>query len=917
LYYLIILCCISVFSAYSGINEISILPGYLGGSNAGTEFLFSFPPVYEEVAGGNNSFRVFVVSGVRQEVTVEVKGKGIKLTKTTNPNEVVEFRISTSDGLPYFKPISSTAPPEKVYPQSAIQVKSQEPIVVYGVAKYQYTSDGFLAIPVSTFGNEYVIAAYPQYTAAGSIYDLPSVSNIIAAYDNTEVTFTMGGTKGSRTTGGLRLGQKKTVTMMRGDVWCFAAAGDAQDISGSLIQANKPIGVVSGNQCANVPSGVYACDVMNEMELPTFTWGKEYHVTPLAGRQKAPVIRVFAKEKDTKVFRDGQDWMRLTLNSRGEGDVFIERRAFDGNLNDLVNQGGTPCKVISADKPIYVMLYNPGQTDDNVVSDPFQMVLTPLEQYQKEIVFSTPNGPNDSLRFTRQFVNLVYENTPDGAIPDDLEYATVVNGKFTWKKISVQFGPAPGFKFAIPVRGKNYSMKRLQLNGDGVFRIRSSSPIAAYLYGFGSNDSYGFPAYIGMNDLEISGIDSIKPTPEWKKLCDGSVVGKNGTGKALVIDKPINPSSRTNVSLIYLNMDSSYNYSLDYTRIGGLLTGIPDSVEWSLNVVNPKLEAKAHIIFVDRAGNDTTIQVTYYPFDVAITGLNTSIQKANIGKVYTDEIYLVNKSKAPAIVNNVAFKRNGSGFSIDNTQFPLTIPARDSIKLIVNFKADKQGRFIDTLVVDNGCNSIIRGVVVGDVVLTKISTNDIDFGEIEVGKKMNLPFLMQNTGESILTINGYSLPKDTTIFKTINFPEISSQNPLVLAPGEIKLFNVEFSPLDANTYSDSINFTCDANNNDSVVKLIGKGKIISSTNETATVEEREITIVEEGRILHFVFNIKSEESMTIGLYDLLGNSLISHNIQNPFYGYTYSINVNDLVNGVYIAIIKQGNRKYVRRLMIK
>jgi hypothetical protein len=336
-----------------------------------------------------------------------------------------------------------------------------------------------------------------------------------------------------------------------------------------------------------------------------------------------------------------------------------------------------------------------------------------------------------------------------------------------------------------------------------------------------------------------------------------------------------------------------------------------------LNVVNPKLEAKAHIIFVDRAGNDTTIQVTYYPFDVAITGLNTSIQKANIGKVYTDEIYLVNKSKAPAIVNNVAFKRNGSGFSIDNSQFPLTIPAKDSIKLTVNFKADKQGRFIDTLVVDNGCNSIIRGVVVGEVVLTRISTNDIDFGEIELGKKMILPFLMQNTGESILTITGYSLPKDTTIFKAINFPEITSQNPLVLAPGEIKLFNVEFSPLDVSTYSDSINFTCDANNNDSVVKLIGKGKIISSTNETATVEEREITIVEEGRILHFVFNIKSEESMTIGLYDLLGNSLISHNIQNPFYGYTYSINVNDLVNGVYIAIIKQGNRKYVRRLMIK
>jgi len=95
-----------------------------------------------------------------------------------------------------------------------------------------------------------------------------------------------------------------------------------------------------------VPAGVPWCDVINEMELPTFTWGKEYHVTPIVGRQKAPVIRVFAKEKDTKVFRDGQDWMRLTLNSRGEGDAFIERRAFDGDLTSVVNGGGTPCKVV-------------------------------------------------------------------------------------------------------------------------------------------------------------------------------------------------------------------------------------------------------------------------------------------------------------------------------------------------------------------------------------------------------------------------------------------------------------------------------------------------------------------------------------------------------------------------------------------
>ncbi len=50
-------------------------------SEAGNEFWFSFPPCYEEVAGAENTTRVFVVSQVRQPVTVEVPGKGWASTK--------------------------------------------------------------------------------------------------------------------------------------------------------------------------------------------------------------------------------------------------------------------------------------------------------------------------------------------------------------------------------------------------------------------------------------------------------------------------------------------------------------------------------------------------------------------------------------------------------------------------------------------------------------------------------------------------------------------------------------------------------------------------------------------------------------------------------------------------------------------
>ncbi|MFM7156773.1 MAG: choice-of-anchor D domain-containing protein, partial [Bacteroidota bacterium] len=690
------------------------------------------------------------------------------------------------------------------------------------MARYQYTSDGFLAIPVSAFGTEYVIAAYPQYTAAGSIYDLPSVSNIIAAYDDTEVSFTMGGTNGSRTTGGLRKGQKATVTMMKGDVWCFADAGDAQDISGSLVKANKPIGVVSGNQCANVPAGVPWCDVTNEMELPTFTWGKELHVTPIVGRQKAPVIRVFAKEKDTRVYRDGKDWMRLTLNSRGEGDAFIERRAFDGDLSSVVAGGGTPCKVISADKPIYVMLYNPGQADDNIESDPFQMVLTPLEQYQKEIVFATPNAKGGSLPFTRQFVNLVYENTPDGAVPDDLEFATVANGKFTWKRVNVQFGPSPGYKFAVPIRGKNYSMKRLQLNGDGVFRIRAASPFAAYAYGFASYDSYGFPTSVALGDLEKK--DTVKPNPEWKQLCDGSVVGKDGTGTALVTDKPDDVNVRSNLALIYMDLDSSYNYEFDYDKNREFIAGTTIKTDWSLKVIDPATDARGMLVFVDRAGNDTIIDIMYKAFSVDIEAKDTDFGKCKPGETITKSIDLVNKNKnSAAVVKNLTLKSGGQGFTILNATFPLTIPAGGKVTLQVSFKSDAKGEFRDAFLMDDGCVIAEKGTVKAVVGEPIIYVSEIDFGTIKKGTKVVQPLIVRNEGDAELTITGYSLPKDPAVFKLLSWPAISAQTPLVLKPGESRQLDVEFTAVDALNYADAIVFTSDARTRDSIGELKGKG----------------------------------------------------------------------------------------------
>lgn len=577
------------------VTSVKDLPSLLRTpNNAGTDFYFSFPPCYsEESAGYENTCKVFVASAIAQDITVEVPGKNWTMTKVAVANDVVEFILPVEVAQPFLKKGSEKAPVENMYRQSAVHVFSQSPVIVYGVTRFNYTSDGFLAVPVSALGAEYIVAAYPQYTAVGSGLQLVSETTISAAYDDTEVTFEMGGNPQSRTSGGLKPGETRTFTLQRGDVLCFASNGDYQDISGSYITSTKPVGVVSGNQCANVPAGVPYCDYITEMELPCFTWGLEYHVTPFYGRKKNPIIRIFAKEENTTVYRDGVQWLMLPRGSRMIDNGYVERRSDDNTPRSVV---------ISADKPIYVVEYNTGQTDDGISSDPFQLVLTPLEQYQNEIVFCTPGAKGGKNNFKNHYVNLIYRLAPDSTIPDDLEFAIVNNGQFEWNKVTT-FGENPGQIFSVPVNGATYACKQLILPGDGVYRIRANSPLAAYSYGFSNYDSYGFPAGAALTDKTVKDTEtpllSVAP-----KSADGEVTGT-------VTDYPQDPKLRSNLGLISMGIDANYNYQFSYGKSIAYVAGQSQTTDWSLKVIDKSKDARAVLHFADRSGNDTTILVEY------------------------------------------------------------------------------------------------------------------------------------------------------------------------------------------------------------------------------------------------------------------------------------------------------------------
>jgi len=888
-------------SAFSQGVSTGTLQQYVSTNNAGTEFWFSFPPCYAENENQENSIRIFVASPIDQQVTVEVPGKGFNVTKMAIANDVIEFKLPISIAQPYNKSVQGKAPEEKIYELTGVHVVAEAaPVVVYGVTRFQYTTDGFLAVPISGLGTDYVIGAWPQMTL-GSSYKLPSISNITAAFDDTRVTFIMGGTASSKTTGGLMPGQSRTWTLNRGDVLCFANDDDGQDISGSSVTADKPISVVSGNQCANVPLGVPWCDYINDTDFPTHLWGKEYHITPVVDRLYNPIVRVFAHPdyQDVKVYRDGVEWFTLPNNTRTINNAYVERRAADGPPRSIT---------ITADVPIYVVLYNTGQADDNVASDPFQYTLTPVELYQKEIVFATPNAKGSTLPFARNYVNLVYALDENDAIPSDLEFGTVTNGQIQWQTLSTVFGTVIGQKFAVPSsNGENYAMKRLALAGDGVYRIRANKPFAAYSYGFSDYDSYGFPTSASLLDLSIN--DSTPPTIS-------ETVSRDTVFSGTITD-PMIGGKRSAVASISQVKEYSTNTEFTYNAGKGLYPKNNQTITWNVKVLDKTKNARCVFVVADRAGNYSYKDYSYTAVDAGSLVLQVPNQiTLNVSKEksYNEKLTLKSSYKNTSFVIKDITNSDNDNFIINKESIiGKTINPSETLEIPIKFQPKTFGNYISKVTVITETDKTIDVTIEAKAIRNMITSTEAVNFDTSIVDQVNISdrnFVIQAGNDEYSAdtriMELQSVPTNTISFKSNKFGSEGFQvndetiiNQQLLANKGSLVVPVKFKPVKNGEHSAILQILGEGGSK-TTVSLLGYGKTVSSVEGEPEV------------VLYSVYPNPAKKSFTVkglsgktkvSLVTLLGEVKINTETENN----ELLLEISDISSGKYFVEIKDVN----------
>ena len=412
----------------------------LGASNLGCEFYPTVTQQEDEFDSAPLHFAVALLNpGGSPASVVVTRGEDLIVSTAVAANsvELVE--------LPWIPALTNGSGPSKRVDDGAYRLRSDEPLVAYQYNPLtpELSADASLLLPVHTWGPRVVVAAW-RHTFG--FWNFPSMYTVVAAYDQTTLTLTPSATGGQVQAGsGVASDGTALLTLERGDVVQVLSAGG--DLSGTVVTADRPVQVIGGHECAQVPVGVGGCDHLEESILPARALGSEYIVAPPvqvpdSSAAKATAVRVIATQAQTSI---------TFTPDQGRDQVLADT----GDWLELSES--TAAFRVSASAPVLVAQYMLGEGAGYGQGDPAMLVLAPISGYRSEHAIFIPPS------WTPSFVDL---SAPSGA---SVSVDGVELGPESWAEI-------PGAGFAV-------AHLALDGLGDGRHFISADVDVGVSVYG--------------------------------------------------------------------------------------------------------------------------------------------------------------------------------------------------------------------------------------------------------------------------------------------------------------------------------------------------------------------------------------------------------------------------------------------------
>ncbi len=282
----------------------------------------------------------------------------------------------------------------------AIRLTSRAPVSVSVINARQGSSGAFPALPVDAWGQSYTVTALPAVSSPPTVdpNEITSQLLITAAYDGTVINVYP-----STNVSQWNTGERIRDTLNRGETWLLLANTTqgvlgSMDLSGTTIEASKPVGVVaghvgtplSGNPIERFDNQRYSA-WHSVTQMPTENslneWGTEYVATPM--REGGDRFRIIALQGTT-----------VHVDLYDNAGNFIDRKSVEirwaGQAVDVFAPEGMQLNGPTrwtADRPFMLtQIRISGGNYPNVQNSPALIRLVPTSRYTTLSVFALPTS---------------------------------------------------------------------------------------------------------------------------------------------------------------------------------------------------------------------------------------------------------------------------------------------------------------------------------------------------------------------------------------------------------------------------------------------------------------------------------------------------------------------------------------------
>lgn len=375
-------------------------------------------------------------------------------------------------------------------------------------------------------------------------------------------------------------------------------------------------------------------------------------------------------------------------------------------------------------------------------------------------------------------------------------------------------------------------------------------------------------------DLE----DYWKPIPAYSFNCNFSVSG-------MTYDPIINgdEGTRSKMADCYMKRNESYNF--DFILKTPIEDGETTQIYWELNRINPLLDAKAVLIFIDHKGNDTTIVIEELASKIGISR-DEYFGEFKIGSSPVTKTFSIhNLSKRNLLVTDLRLKRNNQKFKILPLDWKLNkeFKAGEVREFKVAFTPDTifnnyNNLFKDTIGAGDSCSFEYLAEIKANYAFPKLILHDVDFGELSLPTTYTTRLRLTNSSDVDLAIDSAKGPLLNEFELILPFQnikklsEITPYNRLILKAKTIYDFDIRYTAKSSGTFLDYITLYTNAEHQRIDIKLLAivKDSIANSVFDEMT-SKIQITYTEKTILIAN----SNEEELNYRIVDLNGKLITS------------------------------------------